>query len=87
MGKRRLRYNLGRHARFAKNLKHCRKTTGMSMAEAAAALSECGLQVTGNTVKLWEKARATRLSEPAASDCWLIAACYGCTIADLFDGG
>jgi transcriptional regulator with XRE-family HTH domain len=86
MGKSRRRYNLERHARFAKNLKKCRRCSGLSMAEASQALAACGLKYSRDTIKRWEKCRATRLSEPAASDLGLIASCYGCSVTDFFLG-
>ena len=77
-------YNKERRQTLAMGLKAARHKSGMSASRAAALITLKGLACTRGTLLAWERGVGCTSREPFASDLSVLAAIYGCKIAEFF---
>lgn len=77
-------YNAERRGILAWGLKVARKNATFSASAAAAAIAAAGIPCSRGTLLAWERGDGYTSREPFGSDLPIIAAIYGCSIADFF---
>lgn len=76
-------YDKNRRRLFATSLKAARRRAGLTSDAAAALICSHGIPCTRGTLLAWERGHGATSREPFASDLFIIACIYQCTVDAL----